>query len=115
MVVLSPADRVYPVAVVAGDIGQPVRAKYIFHILPVAFGLQQNLADFLLVLVDGQYMNPLYFADTGDTSERHLPEAGAGGGGNYFDYDVPPEALADEKFAAMLAEAEKYLGYPYVW
>ena len=66
----------------------------------------------LEVLVDGQYMNPLYFADT---SERHLPEAGAGGGGNYFDYDVPPEALADEKFAAMLAEAEKYLGYPYVW
>ncbi len=69
----------------------------------------------LEVLVDGQYRNPLYFADTGDTSERHLPEAGAGGGGNYFDYDVPPEALADEKFAAMLAEAEKYLGYPYVW
>ena len=69
----------------------------------------------LEVLVDGQYMNPLYFADTDDTSERHLPEAGAGGGGNYFDYDVPPEALADEKFAAMLAEAEKYLGYPYVW
>ena len=69
----------------------------------------------LEVLVDGQYRNPLYFADTGDTSERHLPAAGAGGGGNYFNYDVPPEALADEKFAAMLAEAEKYLGYPYVW
>ena len=69
----------------------------------------------LEVLVDGEYLNPLYFADTGDTSERHLPEIGAGGGGNYFDYDVPPEALADEKFAAMLAEAEKYLGYPYVW
>lgn len=69
----------------------------------------------LEVLVDGQYLNPLYFADTGDTSERHLPEVGAGGGGNYFDYDVPPEALADERFAAMLAEAEKYLGYPYVW
>lgn len=69
----------------------------------------------LEVLVDGQYMNPMYFADTGDTSERHLPDAPAGGGGNYFNYDVPPEALADEKFAAMLAEAEKYLGYPYVW
>lgn len=69
----------------------------------------------LEVLVDGQYLNPLYFADTGDTSERHLPEVGAGGGGNYFDYDVPPEALADERFAAMLAEAEKYLDYPYVW
>ena len=30
-------------------------------------------------------------------------------------YTVPPEALKDEVFAAMLAEAEKYLGYPYVW
>ena len=69
----------------------------------------------LEVLVDGQYLNPLYFADTGDTSERHLPAAGTGGTGSYFDYDIPPEALADEQFAAMIAEAEKYLGYPYVW
>lgn len=30
-------------------------------------------------------------------------------------YDIPPEALADGTFAAMIAEAEKYLGYPYVW
>lgn len=35
--------------------------------------------------------------------------------GNYLHYDVPPEALEDEVFAAMLREAEKYLGYPYVW
>ena len=34
---------------------------------------------------------------------------------DYTDYDVPPEALEDEAFAAMLKEAEKYLGYPYVW
>ena len=69
----------------------------------------------LEVLVDGQYLNPLYFADTGDTSERHLPTAGTGGTGSYFDYDIPPEALEDEQFALMIAEAEKYLGYPYVW
>lgn len=69
----------------------------------------------LEVLVDGQYLNPLYFADTGDTSSTGLPDVGAGGGGSYFDYDIPPEALADEQFAAMIAEAEKYLGYPYVW
>ena len=31
------------------------------------------------------------------------------------DYDVNPEYLADEKFAALITEAEKYLGYPYVW
>ena len=30
-------------------------------------------------------------------------------------YDIPPEALEDETFATMIAEAEKYLGYPYVW
>ena len=30
-------------------------------------------------------------------------------------YDVPPEALEDERFAAMLKEAENYIGYPYVW
>lgn len=30
-------------------------------------------------------------------------------------YDVPGEYLDDETFAAMLTEAEKYLGYPYVW
>ncbi|MFB2009357.1 C40 family peptidase [Flintibacter sp. P01028] len=31
------------------------------------------------------------------------------------DYDVPEEYLGDETFAAILGEAEKYLGYPYVW
>jgi ElaB/YqjD/DUF883 family membrane-anchored ribosome-binding protein len=35
--------------------------------------------------------------------------------GEYTDYDIPPEALTDARFAAMIAEAEKYLGYPYVW
>ena len=33
----------------------------------------------------------------------------------YEVYEIPPEALEDEQFAAMIAEAEKYLGYPYVW
>ena len=35
--------------------------------------------------------------------------------GSYTDYDSPPEALDDEVFAAIIKEAEKYLGYPYVW
>ena len=35
--------------------------------------------------------------------------------GEYTDYDIPPEALNDPDFAALIAEAEKYLGYPYVW
>jgi len=33
----------------------------------------------------------------------------------YADYTIPPDALTDVQFAAMMREAEKYLGYPYVW
>ena len=35
--------------------------------------------------------------------------------GEYTDYDIPPDALTDPDFAALINEAEKYLGYPYVW
>lgn len=35
--------------------------------------------------------------------------------GDYQDYDIPPEVLTDTKFANMIREGEKYLGYPYVW
>ena len=37
------------------------------------------------------------------------------GGGGDFGYEIPAEALTDQKFANMIREAEKYLGYPYVW
>ena len=33
----------------------------------------------------------------------------------YLDYEVPASVLKDKKFAKMLKEAEKYLGYPYIW
>ena len=33
----------------------------------------------------------------------------------YERYHIPPEYLADQTFAAIIKEAEKYLGYPYVW
>ena len=33
----------------------------------------------------------------------------------YEKYEIPAEALSDPQFAAMMEEAEKYLGYPYVW
>jgi cell wall-associated NlpC family hydrolase len=35
--------------------------------------------------------------------------------GPFTDYEIPPAALADANFAALIREAEKYLGYPYVW
>ena len=31
------------------------------------------------------------------------------------EYDIPPEAMGDARFAAMMTEAQKYIGYPYVW
>ena len=31
------------------------------------------------------------------------------------EYEIPPEQLNDEKFAQLVEEAEKYLGFPYVW
>jgi cell wall-associated NlpC family hydrolase/3D (Asp-Asp-Asp) domain-containing protein len=40
-----------------------------------------------------------------------LPTYGSDG----FGYEIPAEALSDSKFANMINEAEKYLGYPYVW
>ena len=35
--------------------------------------------------------------------------------GDQYQYEIPADALEDEQFAAMIQEAEKYLGYPYVW
>ena len=35
--------------------------------------------------------------------------------GDPVEHEVPEAYLADETFAAILAEAEKYIGYPYVW
>lgn len=50
---------------------------------------------------------PDLFPDS-DYIQKHLIDG-------YTDYDIPPDALEDAKFAAMIKEAEKYLGYPYVW
>lgn len=50
---------------------------------------------------------PDLFPDS-DYIQKHLIDG-------YTDYDIPPDVLEDAKFAAMIKEAEKYLGYPYVW
>ena len=66
---------------------------------------------------DGMCLYAAYMATLGNRPDlfptSEYPNASTKG--DYLDYDVPPEALEDELFAAMLKEAEKYLGFPYVW
>lgn len=67
-----------------------------------------NLSDEELVLYNAlntTYGNRNYLFDL-----HTLPSIGSG-----MSYDIPPEALSDQRFANMIREAEKYLGYPYVW
>ena len=65
----------------------------------------------LEVTHNGEYLNPYYYVAGG--GEGYLPGGGAAGSPD-FPQD-PGAAMGDGSFAAMLAEAEKYLGYPYVW
>lgn len=60
---------------------------------------------------NGEYLNPYYFVDNG--GDGYTPGGGAAGTPNIPDYSGEP--MGDGSFEAMLAEAEKYLGYPYVW
>ena len=62
-------------------------------------------------------MYAMYMATLGNRPDL-FPGSGYVGryfGTDYEKYEIPPEALEDEQFAKMIAEAEKYLGYPYVW
>lgn len=59
----------------------------------------------------------MYMSTLGNREDL-FPESeyiGRYGTGTYMDYAIPTEALSDEVFAAMMYEAKKYLGYPYVW
>ena len=66
----------------------------------------------LEVLRNGAYLNPYYFVDNGDDgSGGALP--GTPGGPTIPDYSGEP--MGGDTYSAMIAEAEKYLGFPYVW
>lgn len=60
---------------------------------------------------DGMDLNPYYYVDHGGSG--YLLDGTAAGGPVIP--DDPGAAMGDGSFAAMLAEAEKYLGFPYVW
>ena len=59
----------------------------------------------LEVMLNGEYLNPYYFVDTGGSGEPTGP----------IIPDYSGEPVGDDRFQAMLAVAEQYLGYPYVW
>ena len=66
----------------------------------------------LEVLVDGQHLNPLYFADTGDHTGTNLIP-GSAGGPEIPAYPGAP--MGDGDYAALITEAQKHLGKPYVF
>ena len=92
-----------------------VEVSYEYHILYVTLTNRSLEAVALANLTPEQAeMYHIYNETKGNRPE--LFEGNPHGGrGEYLHYGVPPEALNDATFAAMLAEAEKYLGYPYVW
>lgn len=66
----------------------------------------------LEVIKNGQYLNPAYFAETGDDGSGRLPP-GSPGGVAYPEY--PGEPMGDGDYAALMEEAQKHLGKPYVF
>lgn len=90
------------------EVEYPWRILYVTlqnHMLPKATDIllteQEQARCSLLVQLQGN--RPDLFRDSIYTPS--LPE----------DYEIPADALADPQFAALIAEGEKFLGFPYVW
>ena len=62
-------------------------------------------------LYNGEYYNPLFYFEAGtDTLYGEAPSSGSGGGNA-----IPPDSYDDATVQALMEEAARYLGYPYVW
>ena len=94
------------------------RVYYDYYICTVTLK-NEDLSHLPIYIMGGEQLSryALYMAALGNRPDL-FPNSG------YVDkyitnppqpYDVPEEYLADERFSALLTEAEKYLGYPYVW
>ena len=95
-----------------------VQIPYIYYICNVKLeNFNLSHVPVYIMSQDQLSMYAMYMATLGNRPDLF---ASSGYVGKYYNteyevYEIPPEALEDEQFAAMIAEAEKYLGYPYVW
>ena len=62
-------------------------------------------------LYNGEYYNPLFYFEAGEGTLYGEANAPGSGGGNA----IPPDSYDDAAVQALMEEAAKYLGYPYVW
>lgn len=76
-----------------------------------------NLAHLPIYIMNEEELSmyAMYMATLGNRPDLFPQSSYVEKYGSYTDYEIPPEALKDEQFAAIIHEAEKYLGYPYVW
>ncbi len=82
-----------------------LRNQNLGHVLTTSGGMNGDQAQRYAILLQTKGNKDYLFADDPYVST----------GSEYLEYDIPGEALTDERFANMIHEAEKYLGYPYVW
>lgn len=87
---------------------------YILNVKLVNYGLNMVIGDADLS-EDNMERYRILLETMGNRSYLFGDDIYAHPGGQYTDYDIPGEALTNERFANMIREAEKYLGYPYVW
>ena len=95
-----------------------VRVPYTYYICTVTLK-NTDLSHLSAVLMNEEQrsMYAMYMATLGNRPDLFPDSAYIGKyvDGEYIKYEYPPEVLEDEVFAAMITEAEKYLGYPYIW